>query len=65
VTFTTNVNNWPILVKLLEELYDDYICKNVGSKNDKSLDIKELVKNDLLTCAHYYEHRMNGFCELI
>jgi hypothetical protein len=35
VTYTTNVNNWPILVKLLKELYDDYICKNVGLKNDK------------------------------
>ncbi len=47
VTFTTNVNNWAILVKLLKELYADYICKNVGLKNKKSLALKNLLKMTL------------------
>jgi len=65
VIFTTGVNNWPILIKTLKELYDDYICKNVGLKNDESLDIKELVRNDPITCPCCYEHKMNNFRKLI
>jgi len=51
--------------KTLKELYDDYIYKNVGLKNDKSLDIKELVRNDPIMCPCCYEHRMNNFRKLI
>jgi hypothetical protein len=29
VTFTTGVNKWPIFVKILKELYDQYIGENV------------------------------------
>jgi hypothetical protein len=32
VTFTTSVNNWPILVKTLKELYDQYIDENLRIK---------------------------------
>jgi hypothetical protein len=57
MTFTTYVNNWPILIKALKDLYDQYIGENLGIKKDDSLSIKELVKNDLVICACYYEHR--------
>jgi hypothetical protein len=30
VSFTIGVNNLPILIITFKELYDDYICKNVG-----------------------------------
>jgi hypothetical protein len=29
------------------------------------LDIKELIRNDPVTCTCYYEHRMNSFRKLI
>jgi hypothetical protein len=64
-TFITCVNNWPTLVKTLKELYDQYIGENLGIKKDNSLNIKELIRNDHVTCAHYYERRMNSFHELI
>jgi hypothetical protein len=64
MTFTS-VNNWPILVKTLKKLYDQYIDENLGIKRDALLNIRELVRNDLVTCARYYEHRMNNFCKLI
>jgi hypothetical protein len=34
-------------------------------KNDDSLSIKELVRNDPITCARYYEHKMNSFRKFI
>ncbi len=65
VTFTTTINYCLILIKILKELYDQYISEYLGIKKDDPLNIKELVKNDLITCAHYYEHRMNSFRKLI
>jgi hypothetical protein len=64
-TFTTCVNNWSILMKTLKKLYDQYIGEILGITKDDSLSIKELVRDDLVTCAHYYEHRMNNFHKLI
>ncbi len=58
VIFTTSVNNLLIFVKTLKELYDQYIGEKLGIKKDDSLSIRELVRNDLVTCAHY-EHIMN------
>jgi hypothetical protein len=34
-------------------------------KKIDSLSIMELVGNDHVTCAHYYEHRINSFRKLI
>jgi hypothetical protein len=64
VTFTTSVHNWPIFIITLKELYDNYIW-NCKFKNDESLDIKEFIKNDPITCTCYYEHKMNSFRKLI
>ncbi len=61
MTFTTCVNNWPILIGTLKELYDQYIGENLGIKKDDSLSIKEHVENDLVTYARYYKHKMNSF----
>ncbi len=63
--FTTCVNNWSILIKTLKELYDQYIGENLGIKKDDLLSIKEFVKNDLVICACYFEHRMISFHKLI
>jgi hypothetical protein len=32
VTFTTSVNDWPMLIKTLKELYDQYIAENLKIK---------------------------------
>jgi hypothetical protein len=63
--FTIGVNYWPILVKILKELFDQCIGENVKMKEDDSLSIRELVKNDHVTYARYYEHRINSFRKLI
>jgi hypothetical protein len=65
MTFTTCVNNWLIVVKTLKSLYDQYIGKKLRIKKDDSLNIRELVKNDHITCARYYEDRMNSFRKFI
>ncbi len=54
-----------IFIKALKEVYDQYIGENLGIKKDDSLSIKELVRNDHVTCARYYEHKMNSFHKLI
>jgi hypothetical protein len=54
-----------IRIKTLKKLYDQYIGQNLRIKKDDSLNIKELVTNDLITCARYYEHIMNNFHKLI
>jgi hypothetical protein len=65
VTIATYVNNWLIPIKTLKELYDQYIGENLGIKKDDLLSIKKLVRNDPITCARYYEHKMNHFNKLI
>ncbi len=65
MTFTTCLNNWLILVKTLKSLYDQCIGKKLGIKKDDSLNIRELVRNDPITCACYYEHKMNSFHKFI
>jgi hypothetical protein len=65
MTFTIGVNNWSIFIKTLKDLYEQYIGENLKIKKDDSLSIVKLVKNDHVTCACYYEHRMNSFCKLI
>jgi hypothetical protein len=34
-------------------------------KNEDLLDIKDLVKNDIVIFVPYYEHRMNNFQKLL
>jgi hypothetical protein len=34
-------------------------------ENKNLPNIKDLVKNDLVICVHYYEHRMNNFRTLL
>ncbi len=63
--FIIGVNNWPILVKTLKELFDQCISANVKMKKIDSLSIMELVRNDHVTCARYYEHKINSFHKLI
>jgi hypothetical protein len=65
VTFATYVKNWLIPIKTLKKLYDQYIGENLGIKKDDSLSIRELVRIDPITCARYYEHKMNNFHKLI
>jgi hypothetical protein len=61
VTFTTSVNNWPILSNTLKELYEKHVTTNQTNNNvNYTLSIRE-VRNDHVTCTHYYEHRMNRF----
>jgi hypothetical protein len=48
MTFTTCVNKWPIFVKLLKVLYDQYIGENVKIKKDDSSSIREFSRNDLI-----------------
>ncbi len=43
VTFTIGVNNWPIIIKTLKKLYDQYIGENLRIKKDDSFSIKKLV----------------------
>jgi hypothetical protein len=54
-----------VLIKTLKELYDQYIGENLGIKKDDLLSIKELVKNDLVICACYCEHRTTNFRKFI
>jgi hypothetical protein len=54
-----------VLIKTLKEFYDQYIGENLGIKKDDLLSIKELVKNDLVICARYCEHRMTSFRKFI
>ncbi len=51
VTFTIGVNNWPILIITLKELYDDYICKNVSLKMTNHWTLKNLSEMTL-SLAH-------------
>jgi hypothetical protein len=34
-------------------------------KKEDLLNIKDLVKNDLIICVPYYEHKMNSFQNLL
>jgi hypothetical protein len=43
----------------LKELHDQHVTKKIKIKIDILLNVKELVKNDLMTCVHYYQHRIN------
>jgi hypothetical protein len=61
VTFTTSVNNWPMHSNTLKELYEKHVTTNQTNNNvNYTLSIRE-VRNDHVTCTHYYEHRMNRF----
>ncbi len=63
VTFTTCVNNWPIFVKTLKDLHIEHV-QNLHIENKYLSNIKDLVKNDSITCVRYYEHRINCFQKL-
>jgi hypothetical protein len=60
VTFTTSVNNWPILSNMLKELYEKHVTKNKTNNNVYILSIRE-VTNDHVTCTCCCEHIMNNF----
>jgi hypothetical protein len=60
ITFTTCVNNWPILVKQLKNLHIEHV-QNFNLENKDLPNIKDFVKNDPITFVRYYEHRMNSF----
>jgi hypothetical protein len=61
VTFTTSVNNWPILSNMLKELYEKHVIINKTNNNiNHTLSIRE-VRNDHVTCTRCCEHRMNSF----
>jgi len=56
------VNNWLTLIETLKEWHDQqYVTKKKILKNDILLNVRELVRNDLVTRVHYYQHRMNSF----
>jgi hypothetical protein len=50
VTFTTHVNNWPILVITLKDLHIQHV-QNFNLENDDLPNIKDFVKNDLVICV--------------
>jgi hypothetical protein len=46
---------------MLKELYEKHVTTDQTNNNvNYTLSIRE-VKNDHVTCTHYYEHRMNRF----
>jgi hypothetical protein len=45
----------------LKELYDGHVIENTISNNVDAPNIKDLIRNDLITCVRYYEHRMDNF----
>ncbi len=55
-TFTTCVNNWLMFLKTSKDLHVQHVGENVKLKNDDSLHIKDLVKNDMIILLYHYEH---------
>jgi hypothetical protein len=49
------VKNWPSFSKTLKVFYVQHY-----GKNDDVFDKRKLVRNGLVTCVRYYEHRMNS-----
>ncbi len=49
--FIIGVNNWPIFVKIVQELYHQHIDENLGIKK-VDYNIKELVRNYIVNCAY-------------
>jgi hypothetical protein len=64
VTFSTSVINWFILMKTLKYLHTKHFQQNVKTIFNNLLMDKYFVRNDLITCVQYYEHKMNCFCKL-
>ncbi len=59
-TFTTSINNWPILSNTLKKIYEKLVTTNQTNSNvNYSLSIQE-VRNDHVTCTRYCEHKMNN-----
>ena len=66
VTFTIGINNWPELIKALEESYVTHKYKNDKlSRDAETLKIVGLVRMDPGTCAQYYEKRIGWFQKLL
>jgi hypothetical protein len=64
VTFTTCINNWLGLIEMFKLLYNKHYNK-INEINNNIPNIEELIKNDPITCARYYEHRMNALQKLL
>jgi hypothetical protein len=45
------VNNWPTIIETFKELNDQHVTENEIKKNDILLNVRELVKNDLMMCT--------------
>jgi len=54
-----------IHIKNIKRIIWLVIGENLGIREDDSLNIKQLVRNDLIICACYYEHKMYSFHKLI
>jgi hypothetical protein len=65
VTFITCVKNWSILMMTLKYLHFKHF-QHDGKMilNDLLVDI-DFVRNALITCLWYYEHKTNCFCKLL
>jgi hypothetical protein len=55
-----NFNNWLPLVITLKKLQNQQLDENIITKYD-SQSLRKLVGNELVTCVHNYECRMNSF----
>ncbi len=60
LTFIMNFNNWLPLVITLKKLQNQQLDENIITKYD-SQSLRKLVGNELVTCVHNYECRMNSF----
>jgi hypothetical protein len=60
VTFIVCINNWSIIIEMFKWLYNTHYNKT-NERSNNIPNIKELTRNDLVTYAHYHEHRMNAF----
>lgn len=67
VTFTNAEQNWLPLTQTLEHLYMSHYSKSTQNQPDSSLEVNifSLIKKDLITCTHYYKHRIIAMKQLL
>jgi hypothetical protein len=55
ITFIIGINNWSSLIEMLKLLYNKHYNK-INEISNNIPNIKELIRNDHVTCARHYEH---------
>jgi hypothetical protein len=64
ITFTSAENCWDPLVAYVSNLHKNRKHKKETDTLEKN-DIDYLIRKDLVTCTHYYRHRINALKQLI